>query len=438
MRTFKIYFISVFAIIIFIPFFIGSSSNFSPGFSFNSSGKIHLLPFKPDISSIGVNLNDTIVYGGLTRNIIKYNHKVHIEDAGLGCSRCHYKAASSDISDDYIYPEKKICAKCHNVADKNECVLCHFLPIKSTIKLMSPKRDIIFSHKFHLGKQMTCAECHKDISSVKYASESPDYFPTMKSCFNCHDGILASNGCESCHKNLTNLVPYDHLNSNFLTEHRYIYDVSSARSDKECLLCHTDNFCQVCHSSSSYSGKNIKSDFYAPYQTKESGIKIERATLQKLTNMHSLNYVYTHGIESDYKTFECKTCHDYESFCSPCHQTGGNIVSGIAPKNHLQPNFTTIGVNSGGGLHSQLAKREIERCQACHNTDGADPVCVKCHFDNDGIIGTNPKTHIKGFLKDDKGIWHDTQGAICYVCHTDGNARPYGIKGIGFCGYCHR
>jgi hypothetical protein len=69
--------------------------------------------------------------------------------------------------------------------------------------------------------------------------------------------------------------------------------------------------------------------------------------------------------------------------------------------------------------------------------EGSDPTCVKCHFDNDGIKGTNPKTHESGFMKDEKGIWHDTQGAVCYICHTDANAKPNGIKGVGFCGYCH-
>ena len=44
---------------------------------------------------------------------------------------------------------------------------------------------------------------------------------------------------------------------------------------------------------------------------------------------------------------------------------------------------------------------------------------------------------VAGFMADEKGIWHDTQGAICYTCHTDNNAKPNGIRGVGFCGYCH-
>jgi len=107
------------------------------------------------------------------------------------------------------------------------------------------------------------------------------------------------------------------------------------------------------------------------------------------------------------------------------------------PKTHLAANFKTIGVNTGGGLHADLARKDIESCEACHSGSGADPVCIRCHFDNDGVKGTNPKTHESGFMHDDHGIWHNTMGAVCFRCHTDANARPNGTPGTGFCGYCH-
>jgi hypothetical protein len=113
------------------------------------------------------------------------------------------------------------------------------------------------------------------------------------------------------------------------------------------------------------------------------------------------------------------------------------VITGIAPQSHRQPGFTTLGVNTGGGLHSELAKKDVESCVSCHDMQGADPVCITCHFDNDGVKGTNPRTHESAFMSDEKGIWHDTQGAVCYSCHTDNNANPNGVKGVGFCGYCH-
>ena len=59
-----------------------------------------------------------------------------------------------------------------------------------------------------------------------------------------------------------------------------------------------------------------------------------------------------------------------------------------------------------------------------------------CHMDNDGIKGTNPKTHMSGFMNNEEGDWHGDFGAVCYNCHTDAGALSQ-IKGQGFCGYCH-
>ena len=66
-----------------------------------------------------------------------------------------------------------------------------------------------------------------------------------------------------------------------------------------------------------------------------------------------------------------------------------------------------IGVGSGGGDHATLAKRDTERCMACHDVNGADPTCITCHFDADGIKGTNPKTHPASFMRNDHGDWHN-------------------------------
>jgi hypothetical protein len=40
-------------------------------------------------------------------------------------------------------------------------------------------------------------------------------------------------------------------------------------------------------------------------------------------------------------------------------------------------------------------------------------------------------------MQGEHGSWHVNSGATCYNCHTDLNARPGGVKGRNFCGYCH-
>jgi hypothetical protein len=366
--------------------------------------------------------------------VIKFDHKLHVTDAGVACKDCHTSATKSVSAKDNLNPVHNDCASCHDVNDQKNCNLCHF---EGKYKKVKPSTfELSFSHNFHVESQnKACTDCHTGLDKVKYAKESAGAFPKMENCFSCHGTEKANNNCESCHTNLTNLTPKNHLQPNFLNEHKVVFGVSSTNNN--CMMCHSDNFCQVCHSTSGYTGENKKENFFAPYYTKEGATRTDRASLQKLNTVHQINYKFNHGLDANHKGFECKTCHEPATFCGSCHQNEGNDLTGVVPQSHLQPGFITLGVNTGGGLHSELAKKDIESCQSCHDAQGGDPTCVKCHYDNDGIKGTNPKTHEPGFLKDEKGIWHDTQGAVCFTCHSDANARPNGINGVGFCGYCH-
>jgi c(7)-type cytochrome triheme protein len=365
--------------------------------------------------------------------IIKFDHSFHINEADVACEDCHTKAKNSLSAKDNLNPVKADCATCHDVNDQNTCNMCHFDNVYK--KLESSRKELIFSHNFHLETEnMQCTDCHKGLDKIKYAKQSAAAFPPMETCYSCHDNKKAMNNCEGCHTNLTSLIPKDHEKTNFLNEHKLVFGISA---EKNCMMCHSDNFCQVCHSPVKYSGNNTKENFNVPYYTKESGTRTDRGKLQKLTTVHTLNYKFTHGLDANQKSFECKTCHDPVDFCSSCHQNKGDLITGFLPKSHQQMNFVTLGVNTGGGLHADLARKDIESCQSCHDVEGRDPACIKCHYDNDGIKGTNPRTHEPGFLRDENGIWHNTQGAVCYTCHTDANARPNGISGIGFCGYCH-
>ena len=367
--------------------------------------------------------------------LIKFDHKLHVKDAGVKCEDCHTGAPGSVSAKDNLNPQKAVCAACHDVKDEKKCNLCHYDGVYK--KLKAVKSELMFSHKQHIEtEKKACLDCHKGLDNVKFSKEAGlTMLPNMENCASCHDNKKASLNCEGCHTNLTNLKPGNHLQPNFLNEHRTVSDVSSEKNN--CMMCHSDNFCQACHSPVNFQGNNTKEDFYAPYYTKENGTRTDRAALQKISNAHDLGYRNTHGLDAQSRAYECKSCHETQSFCAACHMDGGEMITGFAPKSHLQAGFTTMGVNTGGGLHSALAKKDIESCMSCHDVQGGDPVCITCHFDNDGVKGTNPRTHESGFMSDEKGIWHDTQGAICYTCHTDANAKPTGINGVGFCGYCH-
>lgn len=368
------------------------------------------------------------------KEIIKFNHGLHIKDAGMKCADCHDAALKSEKASDNLNPNHQNCSACHDVADKKECSKCHYENVYK--KLTQSSKELIFSHKQHITVlKKECTDCHKGLENVKYASEAATPAEFMTGCYSCHDNTVASSSCNLCHSNQSALTPVNHLASDFKRNHKSVIDFSTGKN--ECSMCHNDNFCQVCHASGNYYGMNTVTDFYVPFDTKESGINSNNSKAQKLSTVHELNYTYLHGLDANHKNAECKNCHDPIVFCSACHANSGNLQTGYAPQSHLEPNFTTLGVNTGGGLHAKLARTDIENCEGCHSVSGADPVCIKCHFDNDGVRGTNPKTHENGYMSDERGIWHDTEGAICYSCHTDPYAKPNGMKGVGFCSYCH-
>jgi hypothetical protein len=80
------------------------------------------------------------------------------------------------------------------------------------------------------------------------------------------------------------------------------------------------------------------------------------------------------------------TCHEPQSFCAECHAAGGNInQTRFRPASHNVAGFTTIGRGSGGGLHAEEARRDMESCISCHDVEGQDPTCMTCHNETGGV-----------------------------------------------------
>jgi hypothetical protein len=365
------------------------------------------------------------------KDIIKFSHQFHKELAE--CKDCHKAVTQSTSLKDRLMPNHENCSECHDVDDSQQCGTCHYDDVYEP--LIQNTSDLLFNHKFHLDDQkLKCEDCHKNFGGIDYGAEltSPD--PLMKDCYSCHNGqTVASNACESCHISTADLKPQSHRNTSFITSHKF----ASREFDADCIMCHNNstNSCQECHdATTAITEENTADNFYAPYAPSPS---IDGPKQQRITRVHELNYRFIHGIDAKGKTVECQSCHQLETFCANCHQSEGGdfALSGIEPVSHFKPNFTTFGVGSGGGEHAVLARRDIESCISCHDAQGADPACMNCHLDNDGIKGTNPRTHPANFMRDEHGDWHDNQGSICFNCHTVNLATAQ--AGIGFCGYCH-
>ncbi len=363
------------------------------------------------------------------KDIIKFSHKKH---ESVECAACHKGVAESTSLNTRLLPEKAACADCHDVEDDKNCNLCHYQDKYEA--LVKKEAGVYFNHKFHIAdqKQEDCQSCHKGMIQADYSAEVKA--PQMDGCYTCHNNKTnASEYCESCHISTVNLLPADHRSAGFLKGHK----IQAKTGKNNCAMCHDNAFCEACHvSTTAITQKNTKTDFYAPLTTYSL---VDGAKQQAITRVHDLNFKFTHGIDSKSKTSECQTCHNKETFCAECHDSKGGdfAIAGMIPSNHKKAGFVTIGVGTGGGIHAVQARRDIEKCASCHDVQGGDANCVLCHTDNDGIKGTNPKTHIKNYMRSSKGDWHSDQGSVCFNCHIDANARPTGIAGNGFCGYCH-
>ena len=310
---------------------------------------------------------------------IKFTHTFHLKDAGAECVDCHHTAKASKLSSDNLLGDHESCKSCHEDQLSNKCDFCHIDP-DNIVAIPNPKRDLTFSHEQHASKQnIKCETCHADLESATYATS--ENMPSMTKCINCHTEKKAPVECAACHTNLVNLIPQDHLTGDFKKDHKRLTRIGE--QSVSCASCHTDNFCQDCHTGVELRGfgsyKDLMADPYTRTPLRDSPRE------QKMQNIHNLNYRFTHGIDARSKAIDCYACHDQQTFCVECHQAGGNITQEkIRPKNHDEPGFKLIGKGSGGGKHAELAERDIEYCMSCHDVEGKDPVCMMCHTGKEG------------------------------------------------------
>ncbi len=362
---------------------------------------------------------------------LRFSHQKHITDVGVECETCHQDIVDNAKLGDRIIPGHTACQSCHEDELKNKCTFCHYSDKPERI-VVTPIRDLIIDHKSHVtDRKVKCLVCHTGVDTAQLAADLPG--PKMNSCTTCHNGTVATNQCENCHKNLATLYPESHTKENFKRGHKKYTRLNVM--DSQCQTCHSDNFCAQCHDGTNLT-KLSSGNMVGMVSPRTVGNDKAKALAGQ--SVHDINYLYTHGVDAKAKTSECQTCHDMRTFCNDCHQNGSKGLGGTLPASHQIPGFVIRGgYGSGGGRHADLAKNNIEQCASCHDAEGTEPTCVFCHSDNDGVRHTDPKTHVLGFMNSVHGDWHSNPGATCYVCHTDPNARPNGAKGRGFCGYCH-
>jgi len=307
---------------------------------------------------------------------VKFSHKLHITQVGAECITCHPAAEKSKLSSDNLSAGHDNCVGCHEEQVTNACSYCHTNPDNIQPALVV-EREFRFSHEQHVAmKDVQCQTCHKGLEESKAVGAVP--VPPMTTCTTCHNDRKVTNACESCHQDFASLIPAEHKRSDFIRDHREFARLGAL--DATCQTCHTETFCQQCHQTTglvSFGWKDLVTEPRAKTSTQDSP---EQMVLQ---GVHELNYRFTHGIDAKARQSDCASCHNAREFCVQCHQEGGNITQQrFKPASHSVAGFTTVGPGSGGGLHAQEARRDMERCVSCHDVEGRDPTCLVCHAGN--------------------------------------------------------
>ncbi|MBR9977673.1 MAG: cytochrome c3 family protein [Bacteroidetes bacterium] len=320
-------------------------------------------------------------------NGVLFSHTLHNDLAD--CATCHEARGSEDATDNLL-PAPTVCLDCHDTEDVQVYYSLDESASLDTYVLPISDRRLYFSHKLHAdGLEMECVQCHIGITD-----EVATTMPSMQMCYHCHNNadesapiqkiagvdapvISATNQCEACHTTLAGLHPENHRVANFIQNHGKF--AMNGEADRDCAVCHSQSFCQECHTPSNDVPAGVTSDrFYIDAYPR--GEKIDDAHQLTVQKAHPLGYLYTHGFDARAKSTRCETCHEQESFCTPCHQNGYD-ASGvrIVPQSHQLAGFATVGGGAAMNRHGRLARMDMESCVTCHNVEGGDPVCAACH-----------------------------------------------------------
>lgn len=366
-----------------------------------------------------------------------FHHGQHLAE-DLECVACHDEARKSVKASDLLVPRSKTsrleahdaCDSCHEIKEAAEgkkvdppsaCETCHLLPrprkkkgddapvrpvTNAEIpKAVWPSPNLIFNHKVHVDRKISCTTCHQSSLSKSMADVGLGtryHLPKMELCLPCHDGQQAKGTCATCH--LTE--PSGRVQLSFATaslrpsqgdpfslDHGPRFELTHgkrARLDRKiCLECHQEGQCMTCHDS-----------------------------LQKPLSAHPNDYITLHPVQARMDSLQCDACHRYQSFCAACHERTGVGLDAdpmFRPRNlKVHPDYQAWVDAPGPQHHGIAASRDIKQCIACHREES----CTACH----ATVGANPQSrgknpHPAGFAAMCRGL-AERNDRGCLKCHT--------------------
>lgn len=132
---------------------------------------------------------------------IHFPHDVHVQKAGLACTKCHTTVTNSPVAG---MPPVSVCMECHDKVkvDSPEIkILTEHWKNKQPIawnKIHEVPWHVRFNHKRHIAAGVDCVECHGEVKTMKQVHQVRSL--EMGWCVRCHQENKASIDCWTCHK----------------------------------------------------------------------------------------------------------------------------------------------------------------------------------------------------------------------------------------------
>jgi len=325
------------------------------------------------------------VHRGRVWDAILFPHDTHV-DQEVECLTCHAGADKSGSLKIRHSPTKKVCADCHEVEDKKECVKCH----RKSASARPLAARLHFSHKDHQGRTKECLDCHAGAAVAPTLAKVQR--PRMRQdCFRCHNHLQQYRRlrCKVCHHSLSqyplNSISAFNHEGDFLKEHK-----RWGRSNGDlCGTCHGQSFCADCHTSRGLKRPSVR--------LAERG---DRAFI------HRGDWISRHAPASRADPGQCSRCHSPKA-CARCHRASGISASASGSRSpHPAGWLSPASPNS----HGQQARQRIAQCASCHDR-GTLTNCVRCHKSAArGGLGLRP--HPPGWNRGGK-----QSDKVCLYCH---------------------
>lgn len=153
---------------------------------------------------LGVSLWVIAAWAKRSDQPIRYNHKLHVEDADLQCIDCHLNVENQARAS---IPNIEICGDCHDdleAENPEERRVAEFVNKSTRIpwqQIHSVPDYAYFSHRRHVKlAQIECTACHGDVAQMEMPFIEPNQEIKMAWCMDCHEQRAVSNDCYACHR----------------------------------------------------------------------------------------------------------------------------------------------------------------------------------------------------------------------------------------------